>query len=228
MTSEGIKVAKDRKKPFDKTDLEKIFSHPIYTQGKFIHRQGQRLNYQYWVMLIAYTTGARPNEICQLMVNDISNIDDILCFIIQESDDTQSLKNDSAARIIPVPDILLQLGFEQYLESVKSKKQLFPELTYTTKSGYYGKMENWFQRNFSQAMGLSAQFKSFYSFRHTFIFDFQDREKRCPIVTSLVGHLNGNISDDVYGGRFSIKRLKDKIDEFQYHDVLKKIKPYII
>lgn len=226
LTSEGVKVAKDRKKPFDETDLKKIFSHSLYTQGKFSYSNKQRLNYQYWVPLIAYTTGARPNEICQLMVDDVSEREDILCFTIHEGDETQSLKSDSAARIIPVPNILLELGFEKYLRSVQSKKQLFPELTFTDKSGYYGKVERWFQRTFSQKMGLSAQSKSFYSFRHTFVHDFQRRGQRCPIITSLVGHANGNISDDTYGGRFDIPCLKGKIEKFQYSDVLKQVRPY--
>jgi integrase len=103
---------------------------------------------------------------------------------------------------------------------------LFPDLTYTEKSGYYGKVEDWFTRVFSKPMGLSSQSKSFYSFRHTFIFDYQKRSQRSPIIAQLVGHENGNITDDTYGGKFSVTQLKDKIEEFKVDDILKNVLPF--
>ncbi|WGK80558.1 site-specific integrase [Vibrio aestuarianus] len=219
---------KDKKVPFTSDDLKKIFSHPVYTQGQIGHntRDRLRLHYQYWVMLIVLTTGARPNEICQLRLADIKYIEDVLCFLVQAVDDDQSVKNEAAVRIIPVPDVLFKLGFQSYLDSVAGSRMLFPDLTYTDKSGYYGKVEDWFSNTFSTPMGLSAQSKSLYSMRHTFIFDYQKRGARCPIVQQLVGHKNGNITDDTYGGRFDVAQLKAKIEEYNVEPILEQVLPW--
>ncbi|PMG72688.1 hypothetical protein BCU85_19305 [Vibrio lentus] len=219
---------KSKKVPFVANDLRSFFNHPVYTERKIGRntRENIRLNYQYWVMLIALVTGARPNEICQLRVKDVQVIDDVLCFLIQAEDADQSLKNQNAVRIIPVHSSLIKLGFQQYYDSVCDGRMLFPDLTYTEKSGYYGKVEDWFTRVFSKPMGLSSQSKSFYSFRHTFIFDYQKRSQRSPIIAQLVGHENGNITDDTYGGKFSVTQLKDKIEEFKVDDILKNVLPF--
>ncbi|NOH44474.1 site-specific integrase [Vibrio cyclitrophicus] len=230
LSLEGLKDEKSKKAPFSTIDLKAIFKHPVYTEGRIgVNKRDQlRLNYQYWVMLIALTTGARPNEICQLRVRDVPSIDGVLCFLVQAVDDDQSLKNKNAVRVIPVPEALLNLGFRSYLDSVSRERMLFPELTYTRKSRYYGKVESWFARTFSKPMKLSSVSKSFYSFRHHFIFDYQKRSERCSMVAQLVGHENGNVTDDIYGGRFPISLLKDKIDELQVEHLLKDVRPFIL
>ena len=219
---------KDKKIPFTSSDLKQIFSHPVYTQGRIGRNTIDkiRLHYQYWVMLIVLMTGARPNEICQLRLDDIKNIDGVLCFLVQTVDEDQSVKNETAVRIIPVPDMLFKYGFQSYLDSVQGGRMLFPDLTYTADSGYYGKVEDWFRYHFSKPMGLNAQNKSLYSMRHSFIFDYQKRGARCPIVAQLVGHKNGNITDDVYGGRFEVAQLKKKIDEYDVESILDQVIPW--
>lgn len=223
---DDVDTEKTKKDPFNEKDLQEIFSHHVYKRGKFRKWKKQRLNCQYWVPLIALTTGARPNEICQLNVKDVEVREGILCLLIQTMDDDQSVKSVNAIRIVPVPNKLLELGFADYLESVKHERKLFPDLTYTDHSGYYGKVEDWFTRTFTKPMSLTEQSKSFYSFRHTFIFDYQKRSARCSIINYLIGHKNGSIADDTYGGKFPIKLLKDKIEEFGGGDVLTDVLRY--
>nr|WP_102313406.1 site-specific integrase [Vibrio cyclitrophicus] len=217
---------KSEKKPFNTAELKRIFSHPVYTQGKIGKFNKIRLNYQYWVMIIALVTGARPNEICQLRVVDVRDIDGVLCFIVHEADIKQKLKNDNSVRYIPVPKKLFELGFMEYFDSVKSGKWLFPDLTYTEKSGFYGKVEDWFSNHFTKKMNLAGTNKSFSSLRHNFISHYQNASKCCPLVTRLVGHGNGTITEDRYGGRTPAKLLKDKIDEYDVNDILENVLPY--
>ncbi|MGV2990614.1 DUF6538 domain-containing protein [Vibrio sp. E150_011] len=219
---------KEKKVPFTRADLKRIFSHPVYTQGKIGRnsRENIRLNYQYWIMLIEMTTGARPNEICQLRVNDVKHKEGILCFWIQAEDEDQRLKNANAVRYIPVPDVLLKLGFQSYLDSVSDERMLFPDLTYTEKSGYYGKMEDWFTRHFTEPMKLTEQKKSLYSMRHSFIGSYQERRESCIVLKRLVGHANGNITNDLYGGEIPIELLKEKIEQYDVSDVLEGVLPF--
>lgn len=213
---------KQKKLPFTKKDLKEIFSHPVYTQRKIGRntRENIRLNYQYWVSLIELTIGARPNEICQLRVEDVKPHEGILCFWIQEEGENQKVKNDNAVRYVPVPDVLFKLGFQSYLDSVSNGRMLFPDLTYTENSGYYGKVEDWFYKTFTKPMNLTEQKKSFYSMRHSFIGFFQERRENCLVLRRLVGHENDTITDNVYGGDVPIKLLKEKIDQYDVSDVL--------
>ncbi|MCV5263933.1 hypothetical protein OFC55_40355, partial [Escherichia coli] len=55
----------EAKNAYAKTDLQKIFSTEIHAKGDFIHP------YYYWLPLLAYFTGARQNELCQLYKADI-------------------------------------------------------------------------------------------------------------------------------------------------------------
>jgi integrase len=224
----NITSQKQKKLPFTRKDLKEIFSHPVYTQRKIGRntRENIRLNYQYWVALIELTIGARPNEICQLRVEDVKPHEGILCFWIQEKGENQKVKNDNAVRYVPVPDVLFKLGFQSYLDSVSDEIMLFPDLTYTKKAGYYGKVESWFTRNFTEPMKLTDQKKSFYSMRHSFIGFFQERRENCLVLRRLVGHENDTITDNVYGGDVPIKLLKEKIDQYDVSDILEGVLPF--
>ncbi|WP_146447157.1 site-specific integrase [Vibrio cyclitrophicus] len=217
---------KDRKKPFSLTDLKAIFSHDVFTLGNcgFKPRSKQRLNYQYWVPLICLLTSMRPNECCQLRNADIQTINGVLCFSLSNEHDAQSLKNKTAKRIIPIHKQLISLGFAQYLESIKEQEWVFPELTYTERAKFYGKVDSWFRRNFTEKMALTKHAKSFYSFRHAFIDFYAKNGGIQPIHRQLVGHLNGDITNDVYGSKFSVVELKKEIDRVSFERSLKHIK----
>ncbi|NOH44475.1 site-specific integrase [Vibrio cyclitrophicus] len=218
---------KDRKKPFSLNDLKEIFSHEVFTHGKlgFKPRSRQKLNYQYWVPLICLLSSMRPNECCQLRNTDVQVIDGVLCFVLSNKHSSQSLKNKTAKRTIPVHKQLITLGFKQYLSSVKTEEWLFPELTYTERAKFYGKVDSWFRRQFTEKMALTKQAKSFYSFRHTFIDFYAKNGGIKPIHRQLVGHLNGDITNDVYGSKFSVLELKKEIDLVEFEFILKKIRP---
>ncbi|MGF1778028.1 DUF6538 domain-containing protein [Vibrio nomapromontoriensis] len=227
-TMENKEGKKQKKVPFIREDLKKIFSHAVFTQGKIGRntRENIRLNYQYWVLLIVMLTGARPNEICQLRIKDIRRVDGVLCFCIQAEDEDQSVKNDNAVRYIPIPNAVFTLGFQAYIDSVSDGRMLFPDLTYTEDSGYYGKVEDWFYKTFTKPMKLTGQNKSLYSLRHTFIFDYQMRKQSGMALKQLIGHGNGNITDDLYGGSMTIEVLKDTIEQYDVSDILKGVKPF--
>lgn len=219
---------KDRKKPFTTMDLGEIFSHQVFTQVKLGHSpiDKQRLNYQYWSPLICLLSSMRPNECCQLRKHNIIKSDGILCFTITDELDDQTLKNKTAKRIIPVHKQLIALGFEKYLESISEDSLLFPELTFITDSGYYGKPASWFRRHFTEKMGLTKQQKSFYSLRHTFIDYFAKNGEIRPIHRQLVGHLNGDITNDVYGSKYDAKELKSEVDRVNFDAITQHVKPW--
>ncbi|NVN84012.1 MULTISPECIES: site-specific integrase [unclassified Vibrio] len=220
---------KDRKKPFSLVDLKDIFSHEVFTLGKLGSkpRSRHKLNYQYWVPLICLLSSMRPNECCQLRNVDVQTIDGVLCFVLSNEHSSQSLKNKTAKRTIPVHKQLIALGFQQYLNLVKTEEWLFPELTYTERAKFYGKVDSWFRRQFTEKMALTKQAKSFYSFRHTFIDFYAKNGGIQPIHRQLVGHLNGDITNDVYGSKFDALALKAEVDRVEFRGLFEKITPWI-
>ena len=107
--------------PFTDDDLFKIFNkktYPLKTNGKFA--------YQFWCPLIALTMGCRLNEVSQLDVEDIASFGGIqtVMFITASfcnAETKKRLKNTSSWRIIPLPNILIELGFLDYVAYRKKK-----------------------------------------------------------------------------------------------------------
>ncbi|MGL6261675.1 site-specific integrase [Vibrio sp. WXL210] len=219
---------KERKKPFTTMDLNEIFTHQVFTQVKVGRSpiDKKRLNYQYWVPLICLLSSMRPNECCQLRKNNVVRKDGVLCFSITDELEDQTLKNKTAKRTIPVHKQLIGLGFEKYLESISEDSLLFPELTFITNSGYYGKPASWFRRHFTEKMDLTKQHKSFYSLRHTFIDFFAKNGEIRPIHRQLIGHLNGDITNDIYGSKYDVKAIKSEVDKVCFEAITQHVKPW--
>ncbi len=111
--------------------------------------------HEYWASLIALYTGARINEICQLLVSEITTIDDIPYITIKvdpedeaEDDDDyddegsehRTLKSDAATRTIPIHPVLMELGLWEYANDVRAlcgnDARLFPYLVADAKGKF--------------------------------------------------------------------------------------------
>lgn len=90
--------------------------------------------------MLALYTGARLNELCQLLVNDIKFDGDIAFFSINDDGD-KKLKTSAAVRIVPIHSELVKMGFMDYVKEMREKKsvRLFPELKKEKKSGRYSR-----------------------------------------------------------------------------------------
>lgn len=122
---------------FSAVELKQIFDLPIFTAG--VKPAGGKGETSYWLPLILFTTGARPEEVCQMLVCDIfqNGIGDWVMRYTDEGEHPhkghQSLKTDggiSGRRTIPVPKVLLERNFVGYVESLKAAGEtaLFPRL----------------------------------------------------------------------------------------------------
>lgn len=64
----------------------------------------------YWVPLFMFLQGVRPEEILQLKLRNARMRDGLVCLFLGENLD-DSIKTAQSRRILPVPDLLLRLGF---------------------------------------------------------------------------------------------------------------------
>ena len=120
-------------------EMQSIFDLPIFTAGER-PKQG-RGEASYWMPLLLLWTGARPEEVAQLLVADIFQDDETDKWMIRFTDEgehpvkpRQTLKTSrfgSGRRTFPVPSALIALGLLDYVEHLKAAGNLalFPRLT---------------------------------------------------------------------------------------------------
>lgn len=207
----------DKRLPFTSEDLNTLFSDELYL-GKTPSK-----SYYFWLPLIALFTGARIQEICQLELVDIYEVDGNYIFDINNKGSQKRLKNEGSARLIPVHQKLIDIGFVRQLNRLNrlGKKYLFPEL-HTDKNNRDGQSQSaskWFGR-FKQKHGFPADGKkAFHSFRHSFIDELKRKNTPEHITASLVGHAHDNITYGTYGSPDEIKQLKTHVEKIQYDGV---------
>ncbi|PRY95714.1 hypothetical protein BCF33_1339 [Hasllibacter halocynthiae] len=114
--------------------LTRLFASPIYRgcasadrrwmPGKLILRDAL-----YWVPLIVETLGTRIREVLELRRSDLELRNGILCLRIDLSAEKR-VKTEDRGRVVPIPQLLLDLGFAEWIGDLPEKHggMLFPEI----------------------------------------------------------------------------------------------------
>ena len=167
---------------FDKSDLTKIFSESLeYGQDRHMRPQN------FWIPLLALFTGARLEEICQLLVSDIKEVDGVWCIDINEDHPDKSVKT-SEQRLVPLHPFLLELGFHRYAKSLPVDGRVFYDLKrIDDRWGHYP--SKWFGL-FINRCGIEApkNTKVFHSFRHTVASRLKELDVPVDKISGLLGH----------------------------------------
>jgi integrase len=136
----------ENKTHFTRAELQAIFSVPIFTQAdRPVRGKGEA---SYWMPLLLLFTGARPEEVAQLMVGDIFQDPESGLWVLRITDEgkhpykgQRMLKTSgtfSGRRTFPLHPELLRLRFLAYVEDVRSSGEtaLFPKLRTKGLRGY--------------------------------------------------------------------------------------------
>ena len=166
-----------------------------------------------WVVLIGIYSGMRLNEISQLYLEDIQEIEGILCFKVTDEREDQKLKNAASRRLVPVLSAIEE-DLLAYIHELKEKgeERLFPEFNHN-QNGYGDKASKWFNRTFKNKLGIEDKGKVFHSFRHNFITALKRLGVEETFVKALVGHKEGSITYGLYGRGHEVSSLKEIIDK---------------
>jgi integrase len=191
--------------PFSIDDLKALFSNVGFKDSKKEWPTG------YWVPLLSLFTGMRLGEVLLLSVDEIRESNGIH-HIALAANKMRGLKTAQSAREIPIPDIILKLGFIEYVEARKARKH---EFVFD-----YGKAKNpidafgkVFGRNLTK-LGIDDPTKVFHSFRHTFRDGIRLAEFE-PIEAQIAHGLGGWKSSEVherYGTGYTLTQKKRVID----------------
>ena len=211
---EGLQVKSnvredEEREIYSKEDLEKL----VLELGKM---KWEKKPSHYWVPLIGLFNGMRQTEICQLYLKDIVIKDDIPCFDINDDEDDKKVKTLTGKRIIPINPVLLDLGFMDFIEGLRKKKQarVFEDLEYM-RDGYGQRFQRWYGKFNRENITENPQ-KVFHSFRHTFADNLKQNGAEENKIAEIVGHKVESMTSGRYGKRYKPKVLVKVFSKLNY------------
>lgn len=194
----NVKTSEER--TYTGEDLNKIFTGDI-----FVNREGLESLWRsthgeatYWIPLIQYYAGARPEEVAQLYVKDFKEEDGVRYMHITDEEEDQSVKVEK--RKVPVHPDLVKLGLYEYIKSLDVNGRLFPELSASTAGKYSEKVSASIGKRFRNHYLTSPDVPPLHGFRHTFRTIARRATLNMPkeAVDKIVGHKEGG-QGEAYG-----------------------------
>ncbi len=197
--AQGIRIVDDRAEkarlPFDEQHLRQIFAS-LPTNDPTL----------FWMVCLAYTTGARMGEIAALTVDNVRTEDGVQFFDVLDG------KTVNARRRIPLHPILDEIGFPVYL---KTRKGPLTDHRPDTKN----RLTGYFQKNFGRWLRGKAKVedttRTFHSFRH----GFRDLALSAGVDEVLIERLHGwapATTGRGYGTGASLPRLRDAVNSIRF------------
>ncbi|MEC9346390.1 MAG: site-specific integrase [Pseudomonadota bacterium] len=235
----GAPGSEEKRRSFTPEELKRLFSAPVFTgcqsAGRTSEKGDFRVNdHRFWVPVLGLYTGARLNELCQLLVDDVKQ-EGTIWFIDICRGPGKNLKSEAAERKVPLRRELIELGFLDYQRSRKAAGSgvLFPELKVGAGGYKSDNASKWFARLLKSTFTGPTERDGlvFHSFRHHFVdrirnvsgeMTFSAGAAVVPIeerlADALVGHSSGHVSAG-YGLGYSVATLKAAIDRLVFPEL---------
>jgi integrase len=202
----------EKRKPFSDTDLKVIFG------PKFGPALGPVL---YWIPLLSLFTAARQGELGQLDLSDVYEDPDTGLWVMAISDEgvDQSAKTDDSVRTIPIPQAVIDLGFIEFVRTVRSGPLFGLK---RSPSGGFPNLSNPLNAMIRD-VGISDPQKVFHSYRHTTRTKARSFDIPEEAMDFIAGHASANVGRKY--GTHELPLLKKLIDRISYPVGLPKWEP---
>lgn len=221
--AEESKSNKEARSPFSPELLKNYFTGPLFAGPGLDRRLPAPV--AYWFPLLQRFTGARPLELAFLMREDIVLADELTeegklaghgsaswIYIFSSENGVggirRPIKKGVSLRRFPIPQILLDLGFADYVRSIPRGEWLLPmqvsSRTPRNRARYaLNALGDYLRTTLAEKNPLYVT----YSFRHTVIDEAREVEVPQEVRDALVGHAEGdhrakNAGELFYGARW--------------------------
>ena len=217
---EDDRDARDQRDAYTEEEGRRLFRLPIWTGSRSLGRrleQGAEIWHDagFWVLPIAWYTGCRREEICQLTLDDIGEENGIWFFTITDENGGR-VKNRAAVRLVPFADELMRLGLPDYVKALRAagETMLFPELRTASGKRSYGDVfyKNWWMK-IARKLDFIEPGQAIHSFRHTVTTELKHREVFLETRADLVGHTMSGETASRYSKAARLIRLKEAVDQ---------------
>lgn len=221
------------KAPFSSENLERLFESYIF--GDELRTKERPKSYQFWLPLIALTTGMRVAEIAGIEKQDIRQVNDIWVFDINEQwtcdkHPKQGLdkrkKNKPSLRLVPIPQVVLDAGLLEFVAQLDDDDFLLNDLTRMKNKPLGDKASEWFNARFLGYVGIEktdadGNKVTLHSMRHTFITRINNTKLNDtylpPYMLHYVsGHEQDSVRNKVYSHEYDLSEIKLYMDAVDY------------
>ena len=205
-------------RPYSTEQLQTIFSSPAFQGCKSPNRRAvpgpvRIKDANYWIPIVGHFTGMRLGEIVQLLATDVRQQNEVLYFDVNTLDDSdKKLKTQSSRRKVPLPQKLLDLGFQEFVDQKRSNNttRLFDEIECGADGYYSSTFSKWWTR-YTRSVGAYHEQTRFHSFRHGFKDALMAAEVPEVFAKALMGHSDNSVHAS-YGMGPSLEKLQEAVN----------------
>jgi integrase len=201
---------------FSGVDLAAIFRLPCFTgcagwKDSQSFTPGPKLYHRglYFAIILLYYTGARREEVCGLMVDDVQIAKAEVggeerltpCICINRNDERR-IKNVQSVRLVALTSEIVRLGFLDYVAEIRALGYtlVFPDLkSPTSRSPMGDRLYDEFVRGLEMAIpSASSRKKVLHSFRKTFGDSLKQAGISAEIRGDILGHGGETVTEEIY------------------------------
>lgn len=226
LTSDGDDVRNDQV-AYTTHQIEELFNLPPWTGclDEFNRSPAGKQRFSdtlVWVLLLAWYTGARREEICKLLVSEVWR-DCGIWYLVNENNGAGRVKNDRSVRYISICDELLRLGFVEFAKAIKdaSHAALFPDLLTMSGKGKKGDVfYDLFWVKLAKLLPWLEPGQAIRSNRHSVSTEWKLQEVPSELRKDALGQGGENDEQDRYAKAIALpksKELNDKIPVVTTH-----------
>ncbi|RII25848.1 MAG: hypothetical protein CXR31_12650 [Geobacter sp.] len=200
-----VEVAEEEQRPaYDKRDIEQLVD-ALCTQP--LWHYGEPKPERFWLILIALLHGLRLGNITSLKKSDIQQTDKGT-WVFQ----LRTGKTKATVRPVPISDILLLLGFTDWVEEL-GREKLFQD-TSSSASAWYNRDEK-HHAGFEARHVTKDKGKCLYSLRHSFAGSVFNLTQDFKVTADMMGHSTGKAVTARYIKNLLAEKLKEITDKLQ-------------
>jgi integrase len=206
-----------QRKHYAHAELATIFASPAFSDPQWTPPRADFGSAWYWLPLLLYYTGARREELAQLVVGDLRHDETAGWFVsildAGDADDSRTVKTEGSRRQIPLHPDLINRGFISYAQGLKSGGTLFPKLQ-PDRRGFYG--TNFGKRwaaYLRDTVKLDSPASPSHGFRHTFKTLCREVGIAEDVHDAITGHVGGRAVARGYGS-MPLSRMAEEIKRF--------------
>ena len=219
--------ARDKRAIFRPSELDAVFGLPCFTgcagwKGNEAFMPGPFVFHRalYFAIILLYYTGARREEICGLMVDDIGSMDQSgknqkLDYIKIAPNEARRIKNDQSTRFVALHPEIARLGFFDYVNTIRTLgyKLVFPDLKSPGSSAPLGdRLYDEFSRGLLKAVPDARERKKvIHSLRKTFGDSLKQKGVAAEIRGDIMGHAGSTVTEEIYCDPISLGAMLDEV-----------------
>ena len=212
---EGYRKNTGGRRPFLDDELARLFASPLITKPEnwsFARNTVSDMTLS-WFFLLGLTNGARIEEIGQTELANVKTDGDVRYLDLGID---ARVKNDTSRRMIPLHQIILDLGFERYVGALRKAghTRLFPDLRPNKFDKLCQAASQVANRMIDRTVGDDSRL-TFHSLRHNFKDFARDVTIEKYIMDQIMGHA-GVTTGDGYGIGARLKTLSRELNRITF------------